>query len=86
MLRYARPTGGHNPVLRERSLFTTGGGQNNFSAGKLRGAEFQCKLLEGGKISMQAFRGGQNFSAQKHVEKNDPPIGMKSKVLGKFLS
>ena len=28
------------------------------------GKKIQCKQIEGGKISVQAFRGWQNFSAQ----------------------
>ncbi len=53
-----------------------GGGPENFSASKLReGAKFQCKQIEGAKLSrggggeniVHDYRGGQNLNA------SDPP-------------
>ncbi len=46
-------------VVRERSLFTAGG------TVQIRGRGLECKEMDGSKISVQAFRGGHKFNAQR---------------------
>ena len=56
-------------ILRERSLFMGGGGPVQIGGG----INFSASKLRGGKISVQAFRGGQNFSAQTFEGQPEAP-------------
>ncbi len=68
--------------IRERSLFMGGGA----SANRGGGHKFQCKQIEGGKISVQAFRGGGKISVHRHLKANLRQQKYTLKIFAAYIS